>query len=642
MTKYLLVFLCAFFICAAGRAQLCQGSLGDPIVNITFGKGANPGPPLPAAVTSYAYTTTECPDDGSYTIRNSTDACFQGTWHSLATDHTNDGSGYFMLVNAAFEPSAFYVDTVRGLCPNSTYEFAAWIMNMLLPTACSGIGIKPDITFRIEKPDGTLLQSYNSAAIASTNAGEWRQYGFFFTTPAGAPDIVLRMINNSEGGCGNDLALDDITFRPCGPSLTPSIVGGTGNTTSFCEGVAQSFTFNCTVSGGFTNPAYQWQQLMNGIWTDIAGATTTMLNRNFPANTAPGTYSYRMAVAEAGNLGSPQCRIASLPLTITVNALPQATASNNGPVCAGSTLMLHATGGGSYAWSGPAAFSDASVDPTVSNAQAINGGKYYLTVTSPQGCKKKDSTIVTINPVPVAAASPSLATICALDSTHLSATGGITYTWSPAAGLGNPSSSQTNASPADSTKYMVVVSNTQGCTDTAYSIVRVLKRPAADAGPDRTIIAGTPIQILANAGGDGLSFFWPDAPFIDDPTKLRPVVTPPADQRYILQVNSNNGCGTDRDTMLVKVYKGIFIPSAFSPNGDGLNDTWSIPMLNAFPAHELMVYNRFGQVVFHSASVNTPWNGRFRGEPLPAATYVYLVKLGPGAGILKGTVIIIR
>ena len=70
-----------------------------------------------------------------------------------------------MVINASFNPGDFFVKTVDGLCPNTTYEFAAWIFNVLEPFACRGQGIKPNITFNIEKTDGTVLQSYQTGDI---------------------------------------------------------------------------------------------------------------------------------------------------------------------------------------------------------------------------------------------------------------------------------------------------------------------------------------------------------------------------------------------------------------------------------------------------------------------------------------------
>src|SRR4026209_583909 len=135
------------FFFGALNAQLCQGSLGDPIINITFGAGPNPGPQLNAATTAYQYVVNDCPNDGFYTVRSNTSTCFGNTWHSLSSDHTGDPNGYFMLVNASFQPSAFYLDYVSGLCGGTTYEFAAWVINVLRPGSCAPSPTQPNLTF---------------------------------------------------------------------------------------------------------------------------------------------------------------------------------------------------------------------------------------------------------------------------------------------------------------------------------------------------------------------------------------------------------------------------------------------------------------------------------------------------------------
>src|SRR5688572_12086581 len=98
--KYILLSLVTVIQAIAGYAQLCNGSLGDPIVQINFGQGSNPAQPLSAAATGYIYSTGDCPNDGFYTVRNSSNNCFGASWHSISRDHTGNSNGYFMLVNA--------------------------------------------------------------------------------------------------------------------------------------------------------------------------------------------------------------------------------------------------------------------------------------------------------------------------------------------------------------------------------------------------------------------------------------------------------------------------------------------------------------------------------------------------------------
>ena len=641
--KFISIVFVSLLIRFNVTAQLCQGSLGDPIVNITFGSGANPGNSLSAATTAYQYFSNDCPSDGFYTVRNSTSGCFGDSWHRLSIDHTGNGNGYFMLVNSSFEPSAFYVDRVKGLCGNTTYEFAAWVVNVLKQSACNGMGIKPNLTFSIEKIDGTILQSYNSGDIPSQSVPLWQQFGFFFTTPASVSDVVLRIFNNAIGGCGNDLALDDITFRACGPKITPSITSNPSTTAVVCQGNARSFTFTCNVSAGFNNPVFQWQQNSNnGTWTDIAGATTTNLTKNFAANVAVGNYNFRMTASEYGNSASLQCRVVADPLTVQVVTNPLPNTTNSGPSCENTQLLLTTTDGNQYAWTGVNNFLATGSMVAINSIQQNQAGKYFVLVTNSNGCTHLDSTVVKVNPLPTAVVNFSSATICTGDNIQVKSSGGVSYAWLPASALSSDNVADPVASPIITTQYVVTVTNQFACVDTASVLVTVNEKPTANAGPDKTIIKGRSILLQGTATGQSLEYSWLPPVYIDNAQLLQPLVNPPADMNYILTVTSANGCGTATDIMHVFVFKDIFIPKAFSPNGDGLNDTWKIPALAAFPAFELSVFNRFGQVVFQNKNTNLPWDGRYKGVPVPAGVYVYAIDLKKFPGILKGSVLIIR
>ena len=624
-------------------AQLCQGSLGDPLINITFGSGSNPGPPLSAATTAYQYLPTDCPNDGFYTVRGSTISCFGNSWHNVTSDHTGNANGYFMLVNATLQPSPFYVDTVRGLCGNSTYEFAAWIMNVILPAACNGNTSQPNLTFTIEKTNGTVLQTYNSGNIAPATTQQWKQYGFFFTSPAAGTDIVLRIVNNAAGGCGNDLALDDITFRPCGPQLTPTITGANTTTENICEGTTKTFTFNCSISAGFTNPVFQWQQsFSNAVYTDIPAANSTTLILNFPATNTIGTYSYRLTVAEAGNLGSPQCRISSLPISIVVNAAPVATASNNSPVCTGASVTLTASGGTQYLWTGPNNYSANTSTVTIASLNSTQAGVYDVTVTNAAGCTAAAGTTVAVKASPVLALSFTDTSLCKGSSIQLSASGNGNFTWSPAMGLSATNIANPVASPATDTRYEVLLTDAGGCTDSGSVNVQVYEKAIANAGPDKFIIGGGSTVLSGSINGPYSAFTWSPATDLDNPASMTPAAAPAADTRYILTVVSRNNCGISTDTAYVKLFSGIFIPNAFTPNNDGKNDNWNIAALDAYPDFELFVFNRYGEMVFKNTKLRQPWDGNYKSLPLATGVYVYILKLNIANQVLKGTVTIIR
>lgn len=640
--KAIFTLLTAFSLIAVDiQAQLCQGSLGDPIVNITFGSGSNPGPRLTAATTSYQYAATDCPSDGYYTVRNNTLACFGDTWHSLTADHTGNPSGYFMLINASFQPNPFYLDTVKGLCANTTYEFAAWIANVLKPSACSGNGTQPNLTFTIERTDGSVLQSYNTGNIPNVPALSWQQFGFFFTTPAGVSDIVLRLFNNSPGGCGNDLALDDITFRPCGPQLTAEIVGTTATEVTICEGSTQSFTLGGALSLGFNNPVLQWQQSINGgPWTDITAIPPYI--QNFTPTTPPGIYAYRLSAAEAGNMSFSKCRVSSN--LIIINVIPKLviTTTNNSPVCEKETLSLSANGGTTYQWTGPNGFTASTASLSIPNAQATQSGKYYVLVSA-VGCPSKlDSVLVTVNVNPVAITPFPDTRICEGENVMLGSSGGVSYQWIPATALSSTIIPNPVANPADTTEYSVVVTNQFGCHDTATITVNVVEKARANAGPDRYIIKGKSTQLLGVATGSDISYSWSPAVFIDDVQSLQPTVTPPHDTSYLLTVISNQGCGIATDIVRVYVYPDVYVPNAFSPNNDGLNDTWFIPALRAYSEYTVSVYNRHGQLLFHTKNSIRPWDGKYNGTLQPVGAYVYMINLKEEKRLLKGNLIIVR
>jgi len=637
--KIVSIVLLTFSFLAKTSAQLCQGSLGDPVVNITFGSGANPGPTL-GSLTNYNFVSNDCPNDGNYTIANSTSNCFGFTWHSLSEDHTpGDTNGYMMVVNASVNPGDFFVKTVDGLCPNTTYEFASWILNVLKPSSCGGAGNKPNITFNIETTTGTVLQSYKTGDIPPSSFPQWTQYGFFFSTTTTINSVVLRMTNNAPGGCGNDLLLDDITFRACGPLVTANIVGAP-DSVDVCSGNNSIYTLSANVSAGYNDPVYQWQLSTNNgaTWTNIAGATNIIYVR--PSVTTSGTYLYRFAVSQRSNINISSCAIVSNVVAIRVNKFPVAAASNHGS-CSGDTLFLNANDGILFSWNGPMNFTSVAQSPFIPAAVPGNSGTYFVKVTSDKGCVSNDSTIASISARPVVNAG-SDADICEGTPVQLNSTGSniTSYQWTPSSEVSNATIPNPVALPKQTTLYILTVSNSN-CKSSDSLMIVVNKLPKADAGPDKVILNGQSVVLNGAADGTDIVYTWTPIDFLTGPGTLTPTVSPPANQTYTLNVTSNKGCGTAMDDVLVKVYKGLFIPNAFTPNNDGLNDTWNIETLAAYPAAVVKVYNRYGQLVFDNHGISKPWDGKFKGTLLSPGAYVYTIDLKNNSQLIRGVVFII-
>lgn len=618
-------------------AQLCQGSLGDPVVNITFGAGANPGPALPAGVTNYSYVANGCPGDGYYTIANSITNCFDNTWHPT-TDHTGNANGYMMVVNASYNPGDFFVKQVDGLCPNTTYEFAAWIYNLLQSFACGEHGIKPNITFNIETISGTVLGTYSTGDIPEDQG--WKQYGLYFSTTLGENSVILRMTNNAPGGCGNDLLLDDITFRACGPLVTANI-NGSLDSVDVCTGDNSVFTMQANVSAGYSDPVYQWQESFDSgvTYTSLAGDTNKIFVR--PATDIPARYLYRLVVSQRQNAGVSSCSISSNVVAVGVNKYPVVDASATGN-CTGDTLHLMANDGVLFSWKGPFSFSSNDQNPFIPTTSLSNNGAYYVSVTSDKGCVSKDSVIVSLLMTPTVNAGNDQE-ICEGASVQLNSTGSnniTSYQWLPAEGLSNQKIPNPLASPTETTLYTLTVANNI-CEVSDSVLVTVNKNPSANAGPDKVIINGQSTSLDGTAGGTDVTYQWTPGINITGAFTLNPIVNPDANQIYILNVYSNKGCKTALDSVLVKVYKQLYIPNAFTPNGDGINDTWFIETLQAYPGTEVKVFNRFGQIVFDNNGKNIWWDGTFKGNPQPAGAYVYLIDLKNNIPLIKGVVYII-
>jgi gliding motility-associated-like protein len=182
-----------------------------------------------------------------------------------------------------------------------------------------------------------------------------------------------------------------------------------------------------------------------------------------------------------------------------------------------------------------------------------------------------------------------------------------------------------------------------GCSSYAEKPIIVNPTPVVNLGPDRKVIEGDILTITpVTLTGNGLSYLWSPATFFTNNTvSANAVVKPTADITYTLKVTSIDGC-VAADDVFVKVVKDFIVPNTFTPNNDGINDTWIIQYLDLYPSQRIQVFNRLGQLVFESKNYSKPWDGRYNGKALPTDTYYYIIDLGGARKTKTGYVTIVR
>ena len=188
----------------------------------TFGTGTGISCNLNGATTTYNCYTGGQIEDGQYAVSN-TSAGFNSGWHASMEDHTEgDTDGRMFFVNADIPVGEFYRRTI-SLNPNTDYSFSAWITTVYDTDSfiCQGNSVPSNVRFRIEDMMGNILEETVTGDIPNGPDPDWQEYFISFNTGANS-DIQLVLINNAPGGCGNDLAIDDITLSYL--NSTPEIV----------------------------------------------------------------------------------------------------------------------------------------------------------------------------------------------------------------------------------------------------------------------------------------------------------------------------------------------------------------------------------------------------------------------------------
>jgi gliding motility-associated-like protein len=491
-------------------------SLGDPIVHITFGAGINQfgGALRPdSGSTTYFYTASS-PDDNAYTIANTTSG-LNGGW-GLTTDHTGDPNGYMMIVNASFIPGEFYKRKVSGLCGNTSYQFSAFIKNIIRTPG----RILPNVTFSIEATDGTLLGSGTTNDIASL--GAWIDYSFTFSTTVNADAVIIKMVNNAPGGQGNDIAIDDIVFRPYGAPLR--VTSDQANSV-YCEGDSHPVTIKSTTFPPAGN-SQKVQLLKNGVWIDQTPASpATSFTVMSPPE--PGSYSYRLVTASLANINTPSCVVASNAFDVKVLPLPTADFLVAKATCQNEPIMFtdQSTAGdariGDWLWE----FGDGQTSTEPNPAHTYNASGDYtvkLTVINNLRCAPSSTTkdIHVYKSVNIAFnySTPDCVTKAVTITDASVSTDGFILARVWDFGDGSPKETRNDITPfqhtyatAGSYQLKLTINTDRGCTSELSKTIVVSPLPVVNFGIPAVCLADSYAKFTDSttiADNSGLTYLW--------------------------------------------------------------------------------------------------------------------------------------
>ncbi len=228
--------------------------------------------------------------------------------------------------------------------------------------------------------------------------------------------------------------------------------------------------------------------------------------------------------------------------TISVNPLPIVNISPDAAICTGSNTQLTASGGVNYSWSPSGSLSSSTISNPVANP--LSNTMYTVTVTNGNGCVNTASTNVSVNPYATVNLTAD-GSICTGSNMQLNASGGNTYSWSPATGLTNTSISNPVANPSSTTLYTVGITDANGCTGSGSVTVTVNSLPAIVINPNTSICIGSNTTLSASGG---TSYLWSPSTGLNDPAISNPVANPSSNTVYSVIVTDANNCTNSANT----------------------------------------------------------------------------------------------
>jgi gliding motility-associated-like protein len=472
----------------------------------------------------------------------------------------------------------------------------------------------------------------NIASFAAVNTG---------TTPVTATITVTPSFTNSGVTCTGTPRSFTITVNP-----TPTVNAVSNQ--SVCNGAA---TTAISFSGAVTGTVYGWTNTTTSIGLAASGtgniASFTALN----STAAPITAT--ITVTPNYTNGSVTCTGTPRTFTITVNPTPTATLANPGTsvICQGSSVTLTASGGSTYQW-----FLNGNIIPgaTAATYPATLPGIYTVIPISAFSCTGTVSNAITLSLISRPTADFSFDKYCAgfpTNFTNLSQVNGsgvVGYAWSFGDGntstLVNPSNVYAQTGSYSAT-LLVTPLACPALTSTITKPVVISPPPANIRYPSLNAVTNRNLQLQARLF-TGAGYQWIPSVGLNNATIQTPIFNYNQQQQYLIRINTTEGC-VITDTLLVRMFtqREIYLPTTFSPNGDGANDVLIPRLVGIADLIYFRVYDRWGQLMYQTTQENQGWDGIYKGTKQPMETYAWMAEGKDIDGnIIKrsGTTILLR
>ncbi len=607
----IVLFLLTLLVSLPAFAQLgsCKGSTGDSIFHEDFGSG-NASGPLPVGTTNYNYISRD-PEDGQYTVSNRIGQD-NGSWHSTLPETAVSG-GNALVVNASFTSGKFYSTSITDLCEYTTYEFSAFILNVYdrASGVCENGGIPVDARFEIwDETDNILLKEGSTGVIPSTTSPQWSKYALTFQTKEDQGSVILKMFNNGEGGCGNDLAIDDIVFRTCGDLTTITTSGINSDQVAVCrEETPVSFTLEATPDFTvYSTHYFQWQERReDGNWSNIPGETGGMYST--PPLSASSYYRVKVAENEQ-NLQNNLCSSASEEFYIEIIETPNPPVSNGDVEICGEEpyvmISVEVEADEIVNWYDAPSGGNLLAEGTTTYTPFEEGIFYAEAVKEGYSCNPGARTPVKFSILKLPFAEDETLYLCGNSTLNLDAGGeDLNYLWS----TGETSKT---IMVENEGQYSVQLTTAEGCSKTKYFKIIAQEEPVI-----REVISiGSTVNInLENQGNfefslNGISY------------QSSNIFEQVDGGIYTINIKDTSNCNS-----ISIEFVHVVTPAFITPNNDGYNDYFELKEVSFLGNSIIYIFNRYGKLIASGAAENFRFDGNLKGKGLPAEDYWYRITI---------------